>query len=93
MARAAEAPACVALWQLILTFELGLCFPNTKTSNAMAFLNLQTPCSRRGVLQLWQVCTLNARRKLFLVPKVTSSDLNFWQNTIKDKSVRIRVGT
>jgi hypothetical protein len=30
--------------QLKVTSELGLCFPNTKTSNAMAFLNLRTAC-------------------------------------------------
>jgi hypothetical protein len=34
----------LALWQLVIISELGLCFPNTKTSNAMAFLNLQTTC-------------------------------------------------
>jgi hypothetical protein len=34
----------VALRQLEIDPELGLCFPNTKTSNAMAFLNLQTLC-------------------------------------------------
>ncbi len=62
----------LALWQLVIISELGLCFPNTKTSNAMAFLNLQTTCSRRVVLQLWQVCSLNARRNFYLVPKVTS---------------------
>jgi len=44
--RAADAPEISALWQLDLTSELGMCFPNTKTSNAMAFLNLQTVCLR-----------------------------------------------
>ena len=34
----------VALRQLEIDPELGLCFPNTKTSNAMAFLNLRTVC-------------------------------------------------
>ena len=43
-ARAADASETVALRQLDVDSELGLCFPNTKTSNAMAFLNLQTAC-------------------------------------------------
>jgi len=34
----------VALRQLEVDPELKLCFPNTKTSNAMAFLNLHTAC-------------------------------------------------
>jgi hypothetical protein len=53
MARAADAPETDALWQLDLIPELGMCFPNTKTSNAMAFLNLRTAC-------------LPARRVLFM---------------------------
>jgi hypothetical protein len=43
-ARAAHASQMVALRQLEIEPELGLCFPNTKTSNAMAFLNLPTAC-------------------------------------------------
>jgi hypothetical protein len=44
MARAAHASKIVALRQLDVIPELRLCFPNTKTSNAMAFLNLRTVC-------------------------------------------------
>jgi hypothetical protein len=43
-ARAAHASMTVALKQLDVIPELRLCFSNTKTSNAMAFLNLRTVC-------------------------------------------------
>jgi hypothetical protein len=42
--KAAHATMTGALRQLEVFSELGLCFPNTKTSNAMAFLNLRTAC-------------------------------------------------
>jgi hypothetical protein len=44
MTKATHASMIGALRQLEVISELGLCFPNTKTSNAMAFLNLQTAC-------------------------------------------------
>jgi hypothetical protein len=42
--KAAHASLIGAPGQLEVISRLGLCFPNTKTSNAMAFLNLQTAC-------------------------------------------------
>jgi hypothetical protein len=68
-ARAADASEGVALRQLDVISELGLCFPNTKTSNAMAFLDLQRCASRRTVLLLWQEVTSKARRKFTSVPQ------------------------
>jgi hypothetical protein len=69
IARAADASVDGALRQLDLIPELGLCFPNTKTSNAMAFLNLQRCASRRTVIFLWQEVSPKARRKLTSVPQ------------------------
>ncbi|MGA9586925.1 MAG: hypothetical protein WBQ95_16435 [Terracidiphilus sp.] len=59
----------VALWQLDIIPELGLCFPNNRTSNAMAFLNLQRRAPRRAVYFLWQELTSKARRKFTFVPQ------------------------
>jgi hypothetical protein len=69
IARAADASDDGALRQLDLIPELGLCFPNTKTSNAMAFLSLQRCASRRTVLLLWQEVSSKARRKSTSVPQ------------------------
>jgi hypothetical protein len=67
--RATDASEGVALRQLDLIPELGLCFPNSKTSNAMAFLNLQRRASRRAVSFLWQELSSKARRKFTFVPQ------------------------
>jgi hypothetical protein len=73
MARAADAAESGALRQLDFISELGLCFPNTKTSNAMAFLNLQRRASRRAVSLLWQELSAKARRKFTFVPQGNQS--------------------
>jgi hypothetical protein len=69
-ARAAHASMFSAQRQLEVTSELGLCFPNTKTSNAMAFLNLQTVC-------------LPARRALFMAGSLFKSKEKIYFRTAR----------
>jgi hypothetical protein len=64
-ARAANAPESVAPRQLGIESELWLCFPNTKTSNAMAFLNLQTACLPARRAPFMAGTYLKSKEKIF----------------------------